>query len=106
MTDKGFADGAVNVGNSFLNAFAHIAGRIIIAELECFIFACGCARRDGCTAHYAAFEDYVYFYCGIATRIKDFASDYFLNSHCFDIFYILKFGFSCFLSIFGADKDY
>ena len=45
--DEGFSDGAVDVGNSFGNALAHIAALVAVAELESFVFAGRGARRNG-----------------------------------------------------------
>ncbi len=63
---ESLCDGAVYVGNGFLYAFAHVAVLVAVAEFEGFVNAGRSSGGNGSTAFCAGFEDYVYFYCGVA----------------------------------------
>ncbi len=81
---EGFSDRSINVCYGFEHAFAHVATFVAVAELESFVFAGGCARRNGSATACAAFEDHVYFYSGIAAAVKHLTTDDFFDFHNFD----------------------
>ena len=66
VTAESVGDRAVYIGHCFLNALAHIARFVAVAELESLVLACGCTGGNGCASHNAAFEDYIYFNCRVA----------------------------------------
>ncbi len=84
-------DGAVDVGYSLEHAFAHVAVFVVVAELEGFVDAGGCAGGHAGTAESAGFQYYVYFYGGVATGVEDLTTDDFFDFHCLIWFYTLVY---------------
>ncbi len=94
------SDRTVYIGYGLCNALAHIAAFVTVAKLKSLVFTCRCARRNGCASKSTAFEQYVYFYCGIAAGVKylttcdfcDFHNFCLLNSlllYVLDLFFVL-----------------
>ncbi len=81
MAYKSVGNRAVYICNCLLHAFAHIAALVAVTEFESLVLACGCTGGNSCTTHNAAFKNYVNFYCRIATRVKNLATDNLFNFH-------------------------
>ena len=71
----GFGDFGVHVADGFQDAFAEVARFVAVAEFVGFVFAGGCAGRNGGAADGAACDVDVGFDGGIAAGIDDFAAD-------------------------------
>ena len=65
-TLEGFSDGAVYVGDSLEDTFAHVTALVAVTEFESLVHTGGCAGGNRSTATSAAFEDYIDFNSGVA----------------------------------------
>ncbi|MCY1436209.1 hypothetical protein D9M71_523260 [compost metagenome] len=68
------ADRAVDVGDSFQYAFAHVTALVAITQLQRFARASGSTGRRARAADDAVVEQYVRFYGGVTTRIENFTT--------------------------------
>ena len=78
---EGCGDGTVDVGYGFEDTLAHVAGLVAVAEFEGFVNASRCAGGNRCATECARFQNYVYFYCGVAARVEYLTADDFFNFH-------------------------
>ena len=72
----------MDVGNGLERTLTAVTLLVAVAEFEGFVLTGRSTGGNRCTAYYAVFERYVYFYCGIAARIEDLTGYDVLNFHC------------------------
>ena len=72
---------SINVFNSFEHTLTEVTVFVTITQFESFILTCRCTTWYSCTTENTIFENYVYFHCWIATRVKNLASHDFFNLH-------------------------
>ena len=82
VTHESGSDLLVDVLDGVERTLTAVALLVAVAEFEGFVLTGRSTGGNRCTAYYAVFERYVYFYCGIAARIEDLTGYDVLNFHC------------------------
>src|SRR6185437_17077205 len=70
---------ALNVFHGFQNTFAEIVLRIVVTQLDCFVFARGSAAWDCSASHHATHQQNIAFHRRITARIENLACPNLLN---------------------------
>ncbi len=72
--------------------FAEVTLGIVIAQLDCFVLARGCARRHGGAAHGSVGQKYIGFNGRIAARVQNLAAE---DLHDFHLFILGDYRQNC-----------